>query len=148
MAWRRPGDKPLSEPMLVRSLTHIWNLLGQSSAMNIMRKIRAIVHVFGQLASFCDCRMLVLLSMILLNGAVTEKHIVVAYTGICLNMKKRTCRGSKIDEELCHKTVKMYWKCIWLCKLWLIITTSSTFSFSFVHSMMIYTLVWWILWDD
>ena len=24
MAWGRPGDKPLSEPMLVRSLTHIW----------------------------------------------------------------------------------------------------------------------------
>ena len=23
MAWRRLGDKPLSEPMLVRSLTHI-----------------------------------------------------------------------------------------------------------------------------
>ena len=23
MAWRRPGDKPLSEPMLVSSLTHI-----------------------------------------------------------------------------------------------------------------------------
>ena len=23
MAWRRPGDRPLSEPMLVRSLTHI-----------------------------------------------------------------------------------------------------------------------------
>ena len=23
MAWRRPGDKPISEPMLVRSLTHI-----------------------------------------------------------------------------------------------------------------------------
>ena len=23
MAWRRPGDKPLSEPILVRSLTHI-----------------------------------------------------------------------------------------------------------------------------
>ena len=23
MAWRRPGDKPLSEPMTVRSLTHI-----------------------------------------------------------------------------------------------------------------------------
>ena len=23
MAWRRPGDKPLSEPTLVRSLTHI-----------------------------------------------------------------------------------------------------------------------------
>ena len=24
MAWRRPGDKPVSEPMLVKSLTHIW----------------------------------------------------------------------------------------------------------------------------
>ena len=24
MAWRRPGDKPLSEPMIVRSLTHIY----------------------------------------------------------------------------------------------------------------------------
>ena len=23
MAWRRPGDKPLSEPMIVRLLTHI-----------------------------------------------------------------------------------------------------------------------------
>ena len=23
MAWRRPGDKPLTEPMLVRLLTHI-----------------------------------------------------------------------------------------------------------------------------
>ena len=23
MAWRRPGDKPLSEPMMVRLLTHI-----------------------------------------------------------------------------------------------------------------------------
>ena len=23
MAWRRPGDKPLSEPMLIISLTHI-----------------------------------------------------------------------------------------------------------------------------
>ena len=24
MAWRRPGDKPLSEPMMVCLLTHIW----------------------------------------------------------------------------------------------------------------------------
>ena len=24
MAWRRPGDKPLSEPMMVRFLTHIY----------------------------------------------------------------------------------------------------------------------------
>ena len=24
MAWRRPGDKPLSEPMMISLLTHIW----------------------------------------------------------------------------------------------------------------------------
>ena len=24
MAWRRPGDKPLSEPMMVSLLMHIW----------------------------------------------------------------------------------------------------------------------------
>ena len=24
MAWSQPGDKPLSEPMMVRSLTHIY----------------------------------------------------------------------------------------------------------------------------
>ena len=24
IAWRRPGDKPLSEPMMVSLLTHIW----------------------------------------------------------------------------------------------------------------------------
>ena len=28
MAWRRSGDKPLSEPMLARLLTHIYASLG------------------------------------------------------------------------------------------------------------------------
>ena len=28
MAWRRPGDKPLSEPMMVSLLTHIYTSLG------------------------------------------------------------------------------------------------------------------------
>ena len=28
MAWRRPGDKPLSEPMTVRSLVHLYESLG------------------------------------------------------------------------------------------------------------------------
>ena len=28
MAWRRPGDKPLSEPMMVRLLTHLYASLG------------------------------------------------------------------------------------------------------------------------
>ena len=42
MAWRRPGDKPSSEPMLVRSLTHIcvtrpqWVLIGAISIPEIV----------------------------------------------------------------------------------------------------------------
>ena len=45
MAWRRPGDKPLSEPMMVSSLTHIcvtrpqWvkgsNILMEKGTLNI-----------------------------------------------------------------------------------------------------------------
>ena len=42
MAWRRPGDKPLSEPMLVRSLTHIcvtWPQWVKPSAVYILYKL-------------------------------------------------------------------------------------------------------------
>ena len=34
MAWRRPGDKPLSEPMLIRLPTHIWVTLPQWVKVN------------------------------------------------------------------------------------------------------------------
>ena len=33
MAWRWPGDKPLSEPMMVKSLTHIYASLGLNELM-------------------------------------------------------------------------------------------------------------------
>ena len=36
MAWRRPGDKPLSEPMLVRSLMHIQNVISFSDGDHFM----------------------------------------------------------------------------------------------------------------
>ena len=35
MAWRRPGDRPLSEPMMVRSLTHIYVTRPQWVLMNV-----------------------------------------------------------------------------------------------------------------
>ena len=44
MAWRRPGDKPLSEPMIVSLLTHVWvtrpewvNLCLTSYWLNLLR---------------------------------------------------------------------------------------------------------------
>ena len=51
MAWRRPGDKPLSEPMMVRSLTHIWvtrpqwvNTLTNEERGEIFRKSYIQMH--------------------------------------------------------------------------------------------------------
>ena len=41
MAWRRPGDKPLSEPMMVRSLTHIY--MRHSASMSLEN---LLTHVF------------------------------------------------------------------------------------------------------
>ena len=47
MAWRRPGDKPLSEPMMVSSLTHICVTLPQcvkpSVLFYIFRGLRGVV---------------------------------------------------------------------------------------------------------
>ena len=42
MAWRRPGDKPLSEPILVRLLTHIYASLGLSDLNFVMLKLFVI----------------------------------------------------------------------------------------------------------
>ena len=54
MAWRRPGDKPLSEPMMVRLLTHIcvtlpqWvNSLGPSDALRRWRSWSTLVQVMA-----------------------------------------------------------------------------------------------------
>ena len=51
MAWRRPGDKPLSEPMMVRSTTHIcvtrpqWVKMA-SKGETIIAGFHMIIHVF------------------------------------------------------------------------------------------------------
>ena len=45
MAWRRPGDKPLSEPMLVRSLRHICVTRPQwvNRAISLLNIVRPLV---------------------------------------------------------------------------------------------------------
>ena len=43
MAWRRPGDKPLSEPMMVRSFTHI--CVTRPQWVNPIRPSDAIWHM-------------------------------------------------------------------------------------------------------
>ena len=54
MAWRRPGDKPLSEPMMVRSLTHIcvtrpqWvNLLWSRDTIGLQRSGSTLAQVMA-----------------------------------------------------------------------------------------------------
>ena len=51
MAWRRPGDKPLSEPMMVRSLTYIYASLGLNELtfnMSIFRR-----YILDHLENWC-----------------------------------------------------------------------------------------------
>ena len=61
MAWRRPGDKPLSEPMMVRLQTHIsvtrpqwvnanWSVFVSGSSQHIMVWIK--IH-WGQVMHIC-----------------------------------------------------------------------------------------------
>ena len=51
MAWRRPGDKPLSEPMMVRLLAHLWVTRPQwvdACAIFTCRKYEPQLHVIEQ----------------------------------------------------------------------------------------------------
>ena len=48
MAWRRPGDKPLSEPMVVILLTHI--CVTRPQWVNYLQQ-RSVTHVFAELSS-------------------------------------------------------------------------------------------------
>ena len=57
MAWRRPGDKPLSEPMMVRLLTHICVTRPQwvnSSMRWIVSKIIKMYSYFVSYLGFCS----------------------------------------------------------------------------------------------
>ena len=45
MAWRRPGDKALSEPMMVSFLTHIWSL-GLSELQCLARQVTRFDYLF------------------------------------------------------------------------------------------------------
>ena len=83
MAWRRPGDKPLSEPMMVRSTTHIcvtrpqWVIWGvdRSSAVFVSQRARymvlwypqAIKQTTDELSIILDAMMLIWRPQILLH---------------------------------------------------------------------------------
>ena len=53
MAWRRPGDKPLSEPIMVSLLTHICVTRPQ------WVKINPLSH-WGQLTQICACKVTII----------------------------------------------------------------------------------------
>ena len=53
MAWRRPGDKPLSEPMMVRLPTHI--CVTQPQWVNTVMKCWKFVNMFWLTDAFRIC---------------------------------------------------------------------------------------------
>ena len=52
MAWRRPGDKPLSEPMMVSLLTHI--CITRPQWVNTLRGSKQIVRHFADKTFKCN----------------------------------------------------------------------------------------------
>ena len=47
MAWRRPGNKPLSEPMMVSLPTHIYASLSLNELKNIFQKFLKVAPTFS-----------------------------------------------------------------------------------------------------
>ena len=69
IAWRRPGDKPLSEPMMVSLTTHIcvtrpqWVKHCHQNAENRARRIFVMVmHITNTCCQQCVCRMTIYVS--------------------------------------------------------------------------------------
>ena len=57
MAWRRPGDKPLSEPVIVGLLTHICvtrpQLVKRADTYNITKTFERISKIFNAISTEC-----------------------------------------------------------------------------------------------
>ena len=67
MAWRLPGDKPLSEPMMVSLLTHIYASLGLNDLRQKQHHIRLLsLEPFGKLLTYLPlkCRIYALVNWV------------------------------------------------------------------------------------
>ena len=119
MAWRRPGDKPLSGPMLVRSLTHICVTRQTKFTLKQLQVIwysviNSIIHWGGWVARL-GWKVLLFVTKVLvldlyLNGKVLDVFQVLWVLELvlaCANMKS-TCTWLKyfenylLSRELCH----------------------------------------------
>ena len=77
MAWRRPGDKPLSEPMMVSLTTHI--CVTRPQWVNIMMRKGGFINIY------CLCHFLILLRYInKMKGKTQPFFIILKFDSIYL----------------------------------------------------------------
>ena len=102
MAWRRPGDKSLSEPMMVSLLTHICVTRPQWVKMPFWR-ISYIIQVLR-----CKCQSFILNNaMNMRHSSITGDWIIRPWTSIfkSLNIKEFVSFIQVCCELKCHKAI-------------------------------------------
>ena len=91
MAWRRPGDKPLSEPIIVSLLTHI--CVSRPQWVNAMKKKKYV----------CDSRCLLFEitgSTSSLTKPIRQAYSSINWTAWCINTLRLRQNGSHIAENI------------------------------------------------
>ena len=99
MAWRRSGDKPLSEPMMVSLLTHICVTRPQWVNGVIYRAIQFIHLLIWEILKLCDCMTLQWCHMSVMASQNTGNLTIcsIAYWG-----KQQRKRGSSALLAFCE----------------------------------------------
>ena len=124
MAWRRPGDKPLSEPMMIRLLTHICVIRPQWVKKN---KAVEVDHISGEIIISSTQVLLPVYQKLfnsILNGAyypeVWKKGIVVnlVKTGDpynpdnCRGLTINSCLGKVFNTIINNRLTNFWWTTI------------------------------------
>ena len=114
MAWRRPGDKPLSEPMMVRLPTHICVTRPQWVKNNLHRKFKQNGNIFIHENAFENviCKMTAILFK---HQWVNKWWYIVHWT-----------QGNRHQKNLIFSSKKIYF----LCLFWPYIKMQSTWDLS------------------
>ena len=77
MAWRRPGDKPLSEPMMVSSLTHI--CVTRPQWVNVVPSEQRHYHIWTDSIGLRNVHVICPITFQLLCSALAMLHAITVY---------------------------------------------------------------------
>ena len=114
MAWRRPGDKPLSEPMMVRLVTHIcvtrpqwvkWYHINRSHSAIKQMYMKRQVHGKGDTNYELLCIPLSL-KKIFMRGAPHKRPVTLSFVSSLNKLvnKQPRCRWFETAMQTSHRS--------------------------------------------